>query len=135
MLWSDMTFENEASHPFGTKRPSDVNQFNQDLFDYYAKCTRLRRSSEALTHGDFQVMATSDTHDFLAFSRSYKKSHAIVVINNSNSDQRVSIPMRDDLARMRWSNSYDDTKFHIAKGMLSVVLRAKTGIVLRAKAK
>src|SRR5690606_20199840 len=36
MLWDDLVYEPEKNHPFNQPRAVDTNQFNHDLFNYYA---------------------------------------------------------------------------------------------------
>ncbi len=52
MLWQDMRFENEKTHPLpGRQRPDDVNKFDEELFSYYQSLIQMRKANPALMHG------------------------------------------------------------------------------------
>ncbi len=135
MLWADMKFEAEASHPFEMKRPVDANVFNSDLFSYYSHLIHMRRSSPALMHGTFTVLSADNARDVCSYVRSFEHDDALVILNNSKDDHRISVPLTNKLARLKWKNIFDQTKISIHQQTLSVALKGKSGIVLRAKAK
>ena len=128
MLWNDMKYEDESHHPFGLSRPVDRNEFNKGLFEWYRKLIGLRRSHPALSLGDFTTVAADDVKLIYAFKRSYKNSHVLVVINNSDQACNVSIPMDD--SRTEWKRVLSPGRAIIDGGILKLKLKAKTGEVL-----
>lgn len=84
MLWPEMRFEDERSHPFGLPRPDDRNEFNDDLHAWYSTLTRIRASHPALRGGDFTTLYTDDKACMYAFRRSLNNQHVIVVVNASS---------------------------------------------------
>lgn len=135
MLWADMKYEKEASHPFGLERPADANVFNKDLFTYYSRLIHMRLSSPALKRGSFATLTTDDKRSVCAYQRSFEKDHAIVILNNSKEIQNVQVPLTDNLVGMKWKNALDTTRISIQQKTLNVELKGKSGIVLLAKAK
>jgi len=135
MLWADMKFENEASHPFGKPRPNDTNEFNADLFAHYATCANIRQKSSALKLGDFSTLVADDTKDVIAFKRSYKNDHVVVILNNSHQSQDVILPLTNHLAGLtKWGILFG-RMMTMQQDAVKVSLAAKSGIILQAKHK
>ncbi|MBX2992451.1 MAG: alpha-glucosidase C-terminal domain-containing protein [Bacteroidetes bacterium] len=132
MLWADMKYENEASHPFGSQRPNDRNEFDAGLFAYYKKCIAARKASPALTKGDFVGLLGDDKGDVIAYKRSYSNDIAIVILNNSRMSRSVRVPLPADLRKLKWRNVFDSTRFKISGNHLTIKLNEKSGVVLRA---
>jgi glycosidase len=135
MLWADMNYENEESHPFGKARPRDANVFNADLFQHYTNCIRVRKSSIALRLGDFSKMLTDDAKDLVAYKRTYKKDVAIVILNNSELKQSIEIPLTGPMSNLKWKNIYNRATFSVKENRLTLELDAKSGMVLQATTK
>ncbi len=133
MLWSEMKFDDEASHPFGKQRLSDQNRFNKDLFDHYALLIKIRRSSDELMVGDFKAVLTDDANDVLAFVRSFKNKRALVAVNNSRSTRTVEIPARE-LHAMKWKSVFGSTKPTMKDGKFIMTLKPKSGVIFKATA-
>jgi glycosidase len=130
MLWADMTYEDEVSHPFGMPRPRDANTFNAALFDHYKNCIHLRRASKALSLGDFAALLTDDARDVFAYQRRLGKEQVVVVLNNSDSVQRVQLP--ETLARFHWKVLLALNKEKPDRKLL-IELQPKSGVVLQTK--
>ena len=45
MVWQDLNYEPEVSHPFNKPRPKDDVSFNQNLFDWYKKIISIRKDN------------------------------------------------------------------------------------------
>jgi len=100
MLWADMKYDDEISHPFGSPRPHDKNVLNKDLFDWYRRMIQLRKSNEALRFGTFTTVLADNTKDCYAYLRSTQNQKVIVLINNSANPQSVTVEesvLGDDL--------------------------------------
>jgi glycosidase len=92
MLWADLTYENERTHPVpGKTRTDDPVKFDKELFDYYKTLVRIRKDVAALRRGDFTTLLADDTRGVYAFRRSTGDSEAIVVINNGSVPQSVDL--------------------------------------------
>lgn len=65
------------------------------MLQYYKKLVRLRNRSKALQSGEPATLATNDSADTLAFSRTLGNEIAIVVLNRS--DQRKTVTIQLDL--------------------------------------
>ena len=82
MIWDDIQYED-----------SDVS-INSDLFDFYKKAISIRRNNVSLNIGDFQTLITNDSENLYAFMRSSAKQKIVVVINNSDSDKVIQLPIK-----------------------------------------
>ncbi len=82
MIWDDIQYED-----------SDVS-INSDLFDFYKKAISIRRNNVSLNIGDFQTLITNDSENLYAFMRSSSKQKIVVVIDNSDSDKVIQLPIK-----------------------------------------
>lgn len=90
MLWADLTYENERSHPLpGKARTDDEVKFDRDLFEYYKLLVRIRKDNLALRRGSFTTLLVDDQNDTYAFKRSAMDNELIIVLNRS--DHAVSV--------------------------------------------
>lgn len=82
MIWDDIQYED-----------TDVS-INSDLFDFYKRAISIRRNNVSLNIGDFQTLITNDSENLYAFMRSSAKQKIVVVINNSDSDKVIQLPIK-----------------------------------------
>jgi len=95
MVWPDLTYATERSHPIpGTSRPADTIAFDRSLFDYYKKLIRIRKEHEALRRGDFRPLVLNDDANVYGFKRTLGDEEVVVVLNNSDTQQAVHIPLK-----------------------------------------
>lgn len=94
MVWPDLTYEPQATDPRGHERAPDKIEFNQELFDYYKRVIALRHENEALTHGDFKVLATDDLQATIVFSRQTPKQTLVVALNRSESEASIDLSVQ-----------------------------------------
>jgi len=127
MLWSDLKYDDEISHPFGKKRPRDKNVFNEKLFNHYQKLIHIRRTHPALMLGDFKTLITDNDCDLYAFKRTYKDEKIAVILNNSNQSQELSL----NLGGTDWINLLNNEKYQAKNGLVRFTLHRKSGVVIK----
>lgn len=92
MVWSEFEYEDEV---YIAVRPDimekDKVAFNKDLFNYYKKMIGLRKNTPALKLGDFKTELIDDKNYVYAFSRTYKDELSKIVINASESHQKIEL--------------------------------------------
>jgi len=94
MLWPDMVYENEAHHPLeGKKRPDDLNKFDSDLYQFYAKLIQIRRENPVLQTGSIQIPDQTGNHSVMLFKRQDSKTAAFLLFNKSNQTETVKIDL------------------------------------------
>jgi glycosidase len=130
MLWPDLQFEEEKSHPFGLPRPHDINAFNHELFQWYADLARLRNGHGALCTGSFQFIVTRDDKDIVAFRRVEGEQQYLVVLNNAWTPQRVTIPVAHQRGR-ELVDLLSQKKYTVMTNTVTMTLEAKSGVILR----
>jgi glycosidase len=92
MIWEDLTYENERSHPIpGKTRTDDEVKFDKDLFNYYKKLVQVRKDLPALRRGDFTTLLVDDARSVFAFKRSSGDSEALVLINNGDAVRTIDL--------------------------------------------
>ena len=106
MVWGDLTYEHERSHPLpGKKRTDDEVKFDSGLFTYYQSLVKVRKDNPALRQGSFASMLVDDKNNMYAFKRSTQDNELIVVLNRDHRmisvqlDQPGSFVFRDELTR------------------------------------
>jgi glycosidase len=91
MLWSDLRYDDEKSHPISDKsRSRDKNVFDKELFAHYKKVIAIRERHDALTLGDFKTLVADNEKDVYIFQRTYKNDVVVVALNNSEKKQEIS---------------------------------------------
>jgi cyclomaltodextrinase len=131
MLWPDYKFHDEKSHPFNKERPSDPNRFDQGLLQWYSKLIKLRNSYPALRTGMFDPILVLDDKDVLVFQRGGAEGTIVVALNNSWTDQRVSIPVSNHQQQKAVVELLSGKRNALNKGCVTLTLNAKSGMVLR----
>ncbi len=92
MVWPDLAYEPEKSHPLGRPRPEDAVAFDRDLFNYYKTFTAIRREYSAIRRGDYRYAEVSQSPEVFAFTRSDGKQSILCVFNRAVSPMEVKLP-------------------------------------------
>ena len=133
MLWPELTYENESSHPFGRKRPDDPVVFDQDLYNYYQKLIRLRKQHDVLRRGSWEFLLTDNDRDLLVLKRSYQGQSCLIALNNSAEPQDVNLKMQDNSKSIRYRELLTDGPVAVEKGVLHFRLEKKSGAVFQPR--
>ncbi|HEX9614704.1 MAG TPA: alpha-amylase family glycosyl hydrolase, partial [Bacteroidota bacterium] len=91
MVWDDLTYEDEQTHPFGMARSADKVSFDHSLFAYFKDLIAVRNSYRALRRGSFQTLIADSDQGLYAFDRLDSGDRVTVVLNNSSSLRVVSL--------------------------------------------
>ncbi|MBN2010562.1 alpha-glucosidase C-terminal domain-containing protein [candidate division KSB1 bacterium] len=127
MLWVDMVYDDEVSHPFNFPRPCDKNAVNHDLLTHYKQLIHIRNSCPSLRLGDFSTLLADDDKDVFAFERHYKKERIAVALNNSVKSQTVELLLPDADS---WTDLLSDQEFNVTDGSIKLSVPPKTGMIL-----
>jgi glycosidase len=97
MVWKDLDYEAKTKAPRG-KRPGGATpvQFDTKLFEEYRQLIHLRRSHPALRRGGFQILATQDDHQMIAYLRSTPQERLIVALNRGGKRAALRIPLQEN---------------------------------------
>jgi len=92
MLWKDQTYEDEASHPLGQKRPRDKVRFDEDLLKHYQLLGRIRQTLPALRRGTSETLIADDSRRLLVVARVLDDQKVICAYNASDREATVEAP-------------------------------------------
>jgi glycosidase len=128
MVWDDLKYKKEKKTNGKNGGREEEVAFDRELFDHYRKLIHIRHAHPALQLGDYQTLLADDERDLLAFSRTYQNQQAIVVINNSRSDQLTRLAI---VGEGEFVDRLDNDRILAAQvGWLDIEAKAKTGRVL-----
>ena len=108
MVWPDMKYETETTHPFGKKRPADEVKFDQSLFDWYKKLAEIRKDNPVLSLGKIEFVAKDDVNKILEYKRYNDSQSLIILVNDKNCEVDYKINkglMRDLLTGLQFDTS------------------------------
>ncbi len=126
MVWKDLRYEDEASHPLGQKRPRDPVKFDDARFAFYQALGQVRAQQPALRHGTTETVLADDAKRVYALARALDDDRVVAAFNGSEKEQTVDLPFaspaRDLLSTRRFKPK--DGKTSVTLPPLSAVLLA-----------
>lgn len=126
MVWSDLTYERETTHPLpGGPPPNDNVEFDKNLFSWYQQLIAVRNANVALRRGSFAVLKADDANDVLVFQRVVAGNRVIVAINNSKDKRIVELN-----AEGNFTDALDGTHFIATRGAVKLPLLPVSGRIL-----
>ena len=132
MLWSDMIFDNESSHPFGTARPDDKNEADQKLLQYYTQIVHLRRDHPALCDGSFQTLLTDDKNELYGYLRASVEEKILIVINNAAVVKKPEVRLPAGTGSEEWRDIFTQKEYFSSGNILSFDIPQKSFSILRS---
>ncbi len=84
MVWQDLNYEPEISHPFKKFRPKDDVSFNQKLFEWYKKLIYIRNENPVLALGDINFFLIDNENKILGYERTTGDNKMFIILNNQN---------------------------------------------------
>ncbi len=126
MLWKELKYDDEATHPLGKSRPVDKNVFDPELFAYYQNLIKTRLQYDALRSGEYETLVKDDDKNIFIFSRKDSNDEFIIVMNNSFDSQTVKINVAGKSAQDIITGKTQT----ISNNELSVSLHPKQGMLL-----
>ena len=104
MVWADLTYEDETTHPLGQPREPDPVAPDLELFGVYQELIALRRANLRLfVDGELTWLAADDDAGVLAYDRVLGSRRAIVAFNASDQPQLLSIEAENGAYRLAFS--------------------------------
>jgi cyclomaltodextrinase len=92
MLWADLRYEDETTHPFGRPRHPDPVAPDTALFRVYRDLIALRKENLRLfVDGTLSWLTTDDALGLLAYERVHGNERAIVAFNASDAPHELSV--------------------------------------------
>ena len=134
MVWPDLAYEPQRSHPLARDRQADAVAFDESLFNFYRAAIALRREYSALRRGVLEFVAADGDVQFLAFRRADAKGSLFVGLNRGDAPHRWSIELAEGQSLEQVFTASDKadrfTIEQVAAGA-AVTVPARDGVVLR----
>ncbi len=107
MVWDDLQYQPEKANVGKKPRPVDSVKFDYDLFYFYKKLIHLRKAEIALRRGSFEVVEANDRKDVLVVRRKFENEEILLLFNNSEHEQTVTLPQKTQAA---WRDLWNGKK-------------------------
>jgi glycosidase len=92
MVWGDLEYEDETTHPFGLPRQPNAVAPDMGLFSTYQDLIALRRDNLRLfVDGDLEWLVEDNANGVLAYQRVLDSEMAVVLFNTSEDLQDVVV--------------------------------------------
>lgn len=91
MVWQELIYETETTHPFGKNRPADEVKFDSDLFNWYKKMISIRTSNKELSLGNIEFMIINENDKILAYKRTMGDKSIYIIVNNNNESNSFNV--------------------------------------------
>ena len=128
LIWTDYTFEDEATHPLGLERPIDKVAFNHDVFDFHRKLISIRKANSLLVQGDIEFIKIKGSRDMLAYRRFDDTNEILAVFNHENASKTIELPKA-------FNGEYSDvlkvSKVENSQDKLMVIIPPRTASILK----
>lgn len=130
LIWPDLTYEPEATDPFGRSRTPDTVAPDAALRDFFRRLIALRKEYRDLfVYGDLRYLLTDDERGLLAYTRRNGTQQAVIVFNTSEHAQEVVLPIPD--AGGTWRDGLSPSTTFAAMGdTLALALQPRQALVL-----
>jgi cyclomaltodextrinase len=126
MVWQELIYEDEVSHPFEKARPADKIAFNKDLFNFYKTIIKIRKNHPALMLGNFINLFIDDQRSIFIFERNYLNEKVIVGLNNSDRIQSLELAVDSKY----WIDLLSGNSYVAIDGKIPLKIDSKSGLIL-----
>jgi len=126
MVWQELNYEDEVSHPLGKSRPVDKVEFNRDLFNFYQTVIKIRKDHPPLMLGDFKNLMIDNQRFIYAFERNYLNEKVIIGLNNSNLNQSLELAVDGKY----WIDQLTGNSYTAIDGKIALQIERKSGLIL-----
>jgi len=92
MIWPELQYDPEKTHPFGLPRESDFVKFNPELFDWTSKLIHIRRENKVIITGTLSFFRTGlPDPGTLGFKRALENDALVVLANSKGTSKHVDM--------------------------------------------
>jgi len=132
MVWQDLVYEPENSHPFNKPRPKDEVIFNQDLFDWYKKMISIRNENPVLSLGDLNFFLIDNENEILGYQRALDDDKVIIILNNKNESAEYELKLNKSLLDVEnFKDLIDGSEYTNSNGIINLSLQPYQIMILR----
>jgi glycosidase len=128
MVWPDIQYQDETTHPMNKTRKRDEVKQDTSLLNFYKKLIKVRKNNPVLIYGDIDFVVVDDINQTLAYSRYNNSNEIIAAFNKSDKKQSLYIPVKNTGI---FVNALNNGEVYPADtGFVNVDLNAKQAIIL-----
>lgn len=84
MVWNELNYESETTHPYKASREMNKVEFDQEFFNWYKNLSRIRTQNPELALGNFKFNIIDNQNGILSYSREYEGKQITIILNCSN---------------------------------------------------
>jgi glycosidase len=122
MVWDDLEYQDEVTHPMNRPRNADRVQPDLGLFETYRALIALRRANLRLfVDGELEWLEVDDADRVLVYERSLGDQRAIVAFNASDDPQEITVEAADGSWRRAFPAAGRE-EFRVADSLLHAEL-------------
>ncbi|OFX22814.1 MAG: hypothetical protein A2041_02070 [Bacteroidetes bacterium GWA2_31_9b] len=128
MVWSDIKYDDEITHPLNQKRKTDKVEQDSVLLSFYKKLISIRKTNPVLVFGDIDFSLIDDKNKTLAYNRFNETNEVVVVFNKSLNKKILRIPVH---INGTFINAFDSSIVYNSENQfLEFELESLTGTIL-----
>jgi cyclomaltodextrinase / maltogenic alpha-amylase / neopullulanase len=132
MVWSDLNYEPEVSHPFNKPRPKDDVFFNQELFEWYKKLISIRNDNPVLALGDINFFLIDNEKEILGYERTFGDDKMIIILNNKKELSDYKLNLNQSLPDAEsFEDIIDGSEYNSTNGIINLSLKPYQILILR----
>ncbi|MEN8122874.1 MAG: alpha-amylase family glycosyl hydrolase, partial [Bacteroidota bacterium] len=128
MVWADITYEDESTHPFNKERRTDKVRQDTVLLNYYKKLIQIRKAYPSLVYGNIVFSLADDENNTLAYIRNYQGQEIVAAFNKSTEQKTLKISVKKNGT---YKNALNESEvFEAREGVLTIELIGEKAIIL-----
>jgi glycosidase len=132
MIWPEMNYEAEVSHPFSKPRPKDEVSYNHELYEWYKKLITVRNENEVLALGDLNFFLIDDANNILGYERTMGNDKIFIVLNNQDKPIEYKLSLDELLPDgVTLEELITDKEYQNNNGVIDLVLDPYQIIILK----
>jgi cyclomaltodextrinase len=91
MIWPELQYDPEVSHPYQLARPKDKVVFDQELFNWYKQLIEIRKAYNPLKTGKIEYFLIENKREILGFSRKAGNQKLFILVNNKSNKDEIEL--------------------------------------------
>ena len=128
LIWPDIEFEDEQTHPLGHDRQLDKVRFSRELFTFYQALIRIRRSNGVLADGEIEYFLIDDQSELLGYRRFNDKEEVVCLFNSGQVAQTATVKCK----RNKYKNPLTANLIKADKGQMQIEVPSRSAVILVA---
>ncbi len=91
MVWKELKYETETTHPFGLARTVDEVKFDENIFKWYQKMATIRNENKVLSLGDIKFYIFDEAKKIMGYRRVFEGENIFMIINNNPAANKIEL--------------------------------------------